>query len=40
MKRCHDLSGLMKFATSPVWANHMRDALGDHVALEMEEFEF
>ena len=40
MKRGHDLSGLMKFATSPAWANHLRDALGDHLGPAMEEFDF
>lgn len=40
MKRGHDLSGLMKFATSPAWAEHLRDALGDHLGPAMEEFAF
>ena len=40
MKRGHDLSGVMKFATSPAWADHLRDALGDHLGLAMEEFDF
>jgi len=40
MKRGHDLSGIMKFATSPAWADHLRDALGDHLGLAMEEFGF
>jgi len=40
MKRGHDLSGVMKFATSPAWADHLRDALGDHFGLAMEEFDF
>src|SRR3546814_20897306 len=40
MKRSHDLSGVMKFATSPAWADHLRDALGDHLGLAIEEFDF
>jgi hypothetical protein len=40
MKRGHDLSGIMKFATSPAWAEHLRDALGDHLGTAMEEFDF
>lgn len=40
MKRGHDLSGLMKFATSPAWAEHLRDALGDHLGPAMDEFDF
>ncbi len=40
MKRGHDLSGIMKFATSPAWADHLRDALDDHLGPAMEEFEF
>ena len=40
MKRGHDLSGIMKFATGPAWAEHLRDALGDHLGHTMEEFEF
>lgn len=40
MKRGHDLSGLMKFATSPAWAEHLRDALDDHLGPAMEEFGF
>ena len=31
MKRGHDLSGIMKFATSPAWADHLHDALDDHL---------
>jgi hypothetical protein len=30
MKRCHDLTGLMKFATRPEWADDLSDALDDH----------
>jgi hypothetical protein len=40
MKCGHDLSGLMKFATSPAWAEHLRDALGDHFGPAMDEFDF
>src|SRR3546814_13470553 len=40
MKRGHDLSGVMKFATSPAWGEHMGEALGDHLGLAMEEFDF
>lgn len=40
MKRGHDLSGLMKFATSPAWADHLGEALGDHLELAMDEFDF
>src|SRR3546814_2814521 len=40
MKRGHDLSGVMKFATSPAWGEHLGEALGDHLGLAMEEFEF
>lgn len=40
MKRGHDLSGLMKFATAPAWQDHLRDALGDHLGPAMEQFEF
>ncbi|KAJ8136214.1 hypothetical protein OY671_010573, partial [Metschnikowia pulcherrima] len=40
MKRGHDSSGVMKFATSPAWADHLRDALGDHFGSAMEEFDF
>src|SRR3546814_15793736 len=28
MKRGHDLSGVMKFATSPAWGEHLGEALG------------
>jgi hypothetical protein len=35
MKRGHDLSGIMKFATSPAWADHLRDALDDHLGPAM-----
>ena len=30
----------MKFATGPAWAEHLRDALDDHLGHAMEEFEF
>lgn len=42
MKRGHDLSGLMKFATSPAWAEHLQDALADHLgpAMETHDLEF
>src|SRR3546814_19867399 len=40
MKRGHDLSGVMKFATSPAWGAHLGEALGDHLGLAMEEFDF
>lgn len=40
MKRGHDLSGIIKFATSPAWAEHLRDALDDHLGRAMEEFDF
>ena len=40
MKRGHDLSGIMKFATGPAWAEHLRDALDDHLGHASEEFEF
>jgi len=40
MKRGHDLSGLMKFATRPEWQDHLADVLGDHLGPAMEEFEF
>ncbi|MBP8235351.1 hypothetical protein GS397_26305 (plasmid) [Sphingobium yanoikuyae] len=40
MKRGHDLSSVMKFATSPAWAEHLQDALADHLGPAMEEFEF
>src|SRR3546814_18044635 len=40
MKRGHDLSGVMKFATSPAWGEHLGEALGDHRGLAMEEFDF
>src|SRR3546814_5449567 len=40
MKRGHDLSGVMKFATSPAWGEHLGEALGDHLGLAMEEFGF
>src|SRR3546814_19195527 len=36
----HDLSGVMKFATSPAWGEHLGEALGDHLGLAMEEFDF
>src|SRR3546814_19404648 len=39
MKRGHDLSGVMKFATSPAWGEHLGEALGDHLGLAMEEFD-
>ena len=29
MKRGHDLSGVMKFATSPAWGEHLGEALGE-----------
>lgn len=38
MKRRHDLSGLMKFAAQPDWANHLREALDDHLGPAMEAF--
>src|SRR3546814_2027471 len=38
--RGHDLSGVMKFATSPAWGEHLGEALGDHLGLAMEEFDF
>lgn len=40
MKRGHDLSGLMKFATRPEWQDHLGDALGDHLGPAMDEFDF
>ena len=40
MKRGHDLSGLMKFASSPAWADHLGDALDDHLGPAMAEFDF
>lgn len=40
MKRGHDLSGIMKFATGPAWAEHLRDAPEDHLGHAMDEFEF
>src|SRR3546814_16138264 len=40
MKRGHDLSGVMKFATSPAWGEPLGEALGDHLGLAMEEFDF
>src|SRR3546814_10424089 len=40
MKRDHDRSGVMKFATSPAWGEHLGEALGDHLGLAMEEFDF
>ncbi len=40
MKRGHDLSGLMKFATGPAWAEHLREALGGHLGPAMVEFDF
>src|SRR3546814_1050631 len=40
MKRGHDLAGVMKFATSPAWGEHLGEALGDHLGLAMEEFDF
>ena len=40
MKPSSDLSGLMKFATRPEWAEHLRDALDDHLAQAMNKFEF
>lgn len=40
MKRGHDLSGLMKFATRPEWRDHLGDALGDHLGPAIEEFDF
>src|SRR3546814_11661920 len=40
MKRGHDLSGVMKFATSPARGEHLGEALGDHLGLAMEEFDF
>lgn len=39
MKRRHDLSGLMKFAAQPDWANHLREALDDHLGPAMEAFD-
>lgn len=40
MKRGHDLSGLMKFATSPAWADHLGEALADHLEPAIDEFDF
>lgn len=40
MKRGHDLSGIMKFATSPAWAGPLGEALGDHLEAAMDEFDF
>jgi len=40
MKRGRDLSGLMKFATGPAWADDLREALGDHLGPAMAEFDF
>src|SRR3546814_11854193 len=40
MKRGHDLSGVMKFATSPARGEHLGEALGDHLGLATEEFDF
>ncbi len=35
MKRGHDLSDIMKFATSPAWADHLRDVLDAHLGPAM-----
>ncbi|MCU0886162.1 MAG: hypothetical protein MUC44_14720 [Beijerinckiaceae bacterium] len=40
MKRGHDLAGLIKYATGPAWAAHLREALWDHIGLASEEFGF
>lgn len=40
MKRGHDLSGVMKFAISPAWADHIGEVIGDHLGTAMEEFAF
>jgi hypothetical protein len=39
MKRCHDLTGLMKFATRPEWADDLNDALDDHLGPALTEFD-
>ncbi len=39
MKRGHDLSGLMKYATSAAWTDHLGDALDDHLGPAMAEFD-
>lgn len=39
MKRGHDLSGLMKFATRPEWAEDLHDALDDHLGPALEQFD-
>jgi hypothetical protein len=39
MKRGHDLTGLMKFATRPEWADDLNDALDDHLGPALTEFD-
>src|SRR3546814_16611325 len=40
MNRSDDLSVVMKFPTAPAWGEHLGEALGDHLGLAMEEFDF
>lgn len=37
MKRRHDLSGMMKLAAQPDWADHLRKALDDQLGPSMKE---
>lgn len=39
MKRGHDLTGLMKFATRPEWADDLHDALDDHLGPALAQFD-
>jgi hypothetical protein len=39
MKRGHDLTGLMKFATRPEWADDLHDALDDHLGPVLTQFD-
>lgn len=39
MKRGHDLTGLMKFATRPDWADDLHDALDDHLGPALTQFD-
>lgn len=40
MKRGHDLAGLMKFATSPAWAEPLAEVLADHLEPAIDAFDF
>jgi len=40
MEHGHDLSGIMKFATSPAWEEHLSLVLAEHLGPAMEKFGF